>query len=134
MAGEAGVAHGADTALAAAVPLEQPLVDAKRALDAAKDQRSLQHRGGRGDPRVKGGKLGRAAATLASAELEHKIALAQRREALLGDAFIEVAGTLHPGVAIRIGTATVIVDEPVRSVRFSFDPETRTVRTERFVR
>ena len=83
---------------------------------------------------MKGGKLGRAAATLASAELEHKIEIAQRREALLGDAFIEVAGTLHPGVAIRIGAATAVIDEPARSVRFSFDLETRTLRTERFVR
>jgi uncharacterized protein len=134
VAGEAGVAHGADTTLAVAVPLEQPVLDAKRAVDTAKEQRSLQPRSLRSDGRAKGGKIGRAAATLANTELERKIALAQRREALLGDAYIEVTGTLHPGVAVRVGTATLVLEESTACARFSFDPETRTIRAERFVR
>ncbi len=142
---EAGAALGTSTMLAAGVPLERPLLDAKRAIERAKEQRALVHgllaRGtarfdhsARNDARAKGGKAGRAAAALASSELERKVALANRRSELLAGAFIEISGPLHPGVSLQIGGATLTVEEPGAALRCSFDPETRALRTERFVR
>jgi uncharacterized protein (DUF342 family) len=134
VAQEAGVAQGAFTALAAAVPIERPVLDAKRAIDSAKDQRHLLHKSARNDARPKGGKLGRAAASLVSAELERKVALAERREQLLPAAFIEVRGAVHPGVTIQIGNAVHTIEEPASCLRFSFDIQTRLIRSEGFVR
>lgn len=133
VAREAGVAQGVATILATAIPVERPMLDAKRSVESAKDQRRL-HKSARTDERSKGGKAGRLAATLASAELERKIALAQRRDELLPAAFIEVSGTVHPGVTIQVGAASLVIDQPATFVRFSFDSLTRQVRTERFVR
>lgn len=130
--GDAGAAQGTDTLLCAGVPLEHDALEAKRAVQAAKDQRSL-HKGGR-EERGKGGKAGRLAAALASAELERKIAHAERCAALVAEAYVEINGTAQPGTRVQLGTATYAVDEPIKSVRFVFDPGTRGVRAERYVR
>lgn len=131
---EAGIALGANTALATAVPIERPILDAKRAVEKAKDLRALVQKSARGDERGKGGKAGRVAAALAGAELERKVAIAEQREALLPHAFVEINGPVHPGVMVQIGNASLTVDEPSSAVRFTFDPETRKLRAERFVR
>jgi uncharacterized protein (DUF342 family) len=134
VAREAGVAQGAATELASACPIERPVLAAKRSVASAKDQRQLVHKSARNDERGKGGKAGRATASLQSAELSRKVELAKRRDELLPDAFVEVSGTVHPGVMIQIGTATLSVDQAAQGVRFSFDLQTRKVRTERIVR
>jgi uncharacterized protein (DUF342 family) len=134
VAREAGVAQGVATELTSALPIERPVLAAKRSVASAKDQRQLVHKSARNDERGKGGKAGRATATLQSADLVRKVELAQRRDALLPDAFVEVSGTVHPGVTIQIGTATLTVDQADQGVRFSFDFLTRKIRTERFVR
>jgi uncharacterized protein (DUF342 family) len=131
---EAGIALGAHTELSAAVPIKRPVMDAKRVVDRAKELRALVHKSARNEQRGKGGKAGRAAAALASAALERKVELAEQREALLPHAFIEVSGPIHPGVMVHIGNASLGIDEPSSGLRFSFDFETRQVRTERFVR
>lgn len=128
---EAGAALGTGTALATGVPLERPLLDAKRAIERAKEQRAIVHRGARDDTRAKGGKMGRAGAGLTAMELEHKVALASRRSELLNVAFIEISGIVHPGVSLQIGGTTLTVEEPDAALRCSFDPETRALRTER---
>jgi uncharacterized protein (DUF342 family) len=134
VAAEAGVAQGVSTALASALPLERPVLAAKRSVETAKEQRQLVHKSVRDDERGKGGKAGRAKSELASADLERKIALAQRRDELLPEAFIEVRGTVHAGVTIQLGAASLSIDQSTSCVRFSFDAETRQIRTERFVR
>lgn len=134
VAREAGIAQGAATELASALPLERPVLVAKRSVANAKEQRQLVHKSARNDERGKGGKAGRAQAAQASEELARKIEFARRRDELLPTAFIEVSGAVHPGVRVQIGHATLSVEEPASGVRFSFDSVTRSVRTERFVR
>jgi hypothetical protein len=132
---EAGSLHGgADTTLVAGVPLERPLLEAQGALDIAKEQRMLELRAdasGRGGARAKGGKLGRAHTELKRAEIERMVARAQRRELLLSTAHVHVLGVAHSGVAVCIGDARLLLDQPIQGARFSLDAETRLVRTER---
>jgi uncharacterized protein (DUF342 family) len=145
---DAGAPSGVDTLLAAGLPVEQPLTEIRRALDAAKQQRALRSRAAFGarEPRAapfgarggaergKSGKLERAGAALARSELDGKLELAARRTALLPHASVEVRGTAHTGVTVQIGSARLIVDPALTAVRFHFDAETRQVRWERLVR
>jgi uncharacterized protein (DUF342 family) len=138
---EVGAPSGGDTLLVAGVPVEQPLAEIRRALEAAKQQRALRNRSLRGPnagtralpERGKSGKQERAGAALARSELDHKRALAQRRAALLPQASIEVRETVHAGVTVQIGSARLFVDPALSRVRFRFDCETRQVRWERLV-
>ncbi len=52
----------------------------------------------------------------------------QRRRELVAAAQIVIQGTGHPGVEIRIGEHTRILDHLVRNVVFSLDPETAEIR------
>lgn len=83
-----------------------------------------------GGERSKAGKSGRARAALASDTLGETLGRAQRREELLGCAFVEVRGTLYPGAVIRIGDRHYEVDWDAHAVRVSFDVEARTLRVE----
>ena len=58
----------------------------------------------------------------------------QRRELLLSTAHVQVLGVAHAGVAVHIGDARVVLDQPIQGVRFSFDTETHLIRTERSTR
>jgi uncharacterized protein (DUF342 family) len=135
---QAGALSGGATLLAAGVPLERPLDEVRRALDAAKQERALRGRSfgaARAAPeRGKQGKRERASAALVRDALEHKLQLAAQREMLLGAAAIEVRGTAHVGVTVRIGEAQLVVESPLSNVRFSFDRGLRSVRSERLVR
>jgi hypothetical protein len=41
---------------------------------------------------------------------------------------------VHPGVSLQIGGASWTAEEPSAALRCSFDPETRSLRRERFLR
>ena len=134
---EAGSARGTGTLIAAAMPLARPLLDVRRVLDTAKEERLMQPapRMRRGESeRAKGGKGGRAQLEREREDLAHKVALAERRQELMQTAFIHVLGPARAGVTIQIGTQTMNLNEDVRNARFSFDPETRCVRMERTAR
>jgi hypothetical protein len=123
-----------DTVIEAAVPREEPEADARRAIEASKLERMVGRRlpgprSGTGD-RAKGGKLARELADVQRADLEHKIERAERIEALLPHAFIEVRGTAHAGVHVRIGEARLLLQNTTRNVRFTLDVERQTIRTE----
>lgn len=131
---EAGTSRAAtSTSLAAGVPLERPLSDVRVVLDAAKNMRNVQrHAGVRGaDERAKGGKLGRAAATLEQQALARKAELAARRQQLLPKAYVEVLGMAHAGISVQIGVHSIQVQESVARVRFVYDAERNKIRTER---
>jgi uncharacterized protein (DUF342 family) len=133
-AGEAGSPHGGnDTRLEAGVASAEPLAEAQRAQDAAKQHRAAERRSGgflRGaGEREKGNKLGRVEAGLQRAELTRRVALRRRGAALVASASIEVTGVVHAGVMVIIGDARITVDRPMRQVRFVFDRETGTIST-----
>jgi uncharacterized protein len=136
---EAGAPDGTLTLLTAGEPIARAVGDVLSAVAAAKATRELGRQrssatGPRGDGRAKGGRTGRAQATIETAELRERIALAARREVLVHRAFVHVAGTAHEGVVIQIGPARLNVEGDVRSTRFTFDAETRSIATERHPR
>jgi len=134
---DAGAAHGGATLLAAGVPLPRPLLDVQRALATSKEQRQMQRSAGgvRGpSERPKGGKVGRAQLRIEGEQLAHKVVLAERRQELLPSARIDILGTGHLGVVIQIGTHSLVLDKLTSNARFSYDPQTRGIRTERPVR
>jgi hypothetical protein len=130
---EAGSLHGGpNTVLAAAVPLDRPVLDAQRALMGSKtmplvDRRRAQagRQGGRD------GKMARADVGLQRSELEQKVRRAERREFLLGSAHVHVPGMCYAGVVVEIGETRLVLEQDQRGVRFSFDRETRELRMER---
>jgi hypothetical protein len=136
VAQEAGSPHGGlSTVLSAAVPLERPVIEAQRALGAAKTMPLADRRGaaaGRSEAHCsKGGKLARTNAGLQRRELEQKVQRAERRELLLASAYVQVTGVCHAGVVVEIGEVRLVLDQDQRGVRFSFDRETRELRMER---
>lgn len=52
----------------------------------------------------------------------------RRRKHLESIAHVDVLGVAHPGVVVRIGEQELVVNEPLRGVRFSLDPDTRQLR------
>ena len=136
IANEVGSAHGKETEIAVAEPLELPVESALRALDAAKTLRAA--RPGFGDSRSgpgreKGGKVGRVVAELQRAEIERLGAQALRRAALRPIAFIQV-GRAHPGVTLRIADRKLLVEREIRAARFSLDGETGDLRMDTVVK
>ena len=127
---EVGSENGVITLLKSAEPLELPAAEAQRLIATAKTQRLSERVRGRSDDRAKGGKIGRAKATAAAQEIQRLAERASHRESLLADARIEVT-LAHPGVVIQIGEATATVATATRATRFSFDHETRSLRSER---
>ena len=124
----------AETVIEAAVPREHAETDARRAFEAAQARRRVARRtqrppAGTAD-RAKGGKLARNLADVQSSELARKIERAERVDALLPQAFIEVRGTAHPGVQVRIGQARLLLQDTTHNVRFTLDLERQTIRTE----
>jgi uncharacterized protein (DUF342 family) len=130
MVNEAGAASGITTRLVAGEPLELPVVEARRAIAAAKAERAALRRGGRNDARAKGGKLGRTRAALSADELLRAAERAKQRQALLDTASIRVT-LAHEGVEIAIGDARVTLDQPVRRARYRFDRELGCLRCDR---
>jgi hypothetical protein len=127
---EAGAPNGVDTWLMAGEPLELPTYEAQRAIATMRSERhSMRARGGASD-REKGGKIGRARAELDAAAVQRLAERARRREALIQTASIQIVMG-HPGVGVRIGNAQLMLDEPARAVRISFDPETATLRVDK---
>jgi len=101
----------------------------------------LSHRGGGGRPSLVGLQAVRPGAyRIASSrsslpaipvmEIRDAAALAAQREALAQVAFVHVAGVLHAGVVVQIGSARFNVDQSVRGVRFTLDPESKQVRVD----
>ena len=136
VAQEAGSLHGGlNTVLSAAVPLERPVVKARRALGAAKTMPRADRRAaaaGRSQAECSnGGKLARAKADLQRSELEQMVQRAERRELLLSSAHVQVTGVCHAGVVVEIGEVRLVLDQDQRGVSFSFDRETRALRMER---
>lgn len=127
---EAGAPNGIETRLAVGEPLELPVSEAQRLIATVKAERAAARLGGRSDDRSKGGKAGRLRTDLDSQEIRRLAERAKRREQLLASAHIEIT-LAHPGVKIRIGDAQVILDEPVRSARYSLDGEHLTIRSEK---
>ncbi|HEY5957728.1 MAG TPA: FapA family protein [Polyangiaceae bacterium] len=127
---EVGAQSGISTRLAVGEPLTLPIVEAKRAILAAKSARAALRRAGRDNEREKGGKAGRARAALTADELQRAAEHAKRKESLLDSASVQVV-LAHPGVEIRIGEAHVTLDAPARAARYSFDRDTGRLRCER---
>ncbi len=137
VAGQLGNAHSAtDTLIVIGEPLASPVGDAQRRLDQAKAERLAQRRSfaprgfGQG-ARQKGGKLGREQASFAESELLRKVERIKQRDQLLWTAFVQVQGTIHPGVKLQMGEASISFAELTHATRFTFDPETRCIRSER---
>lgn len=132
VASEAGAPRGSvSTTLAAAVVLDPSLRDAKRTFLAAKERRRLErHAGGGvrgGATRAKGGKASLGTAAQAREELERRVQIARTRAELLHTAFVQIRGTAYAGVMIALGEHRLVLDQDVTGVRFSFDPEPRTI-------
>jgi uncharacterized protein (DUF342 family) len=121
-----------DTVIEAGVPREAPEADARTVLESAKAERMAVRYGGGNSlaPHGKGGRHARELAGVQRGALARKIERAQRIAALLPHAFVEVRGTAHPGVHIRIGDARVVLDKAMRKVRFTLDLERRIIRAE----
>jgi uncharacterized protein (DUF342 family) len=126
---EVGAPNGVATRLVAGEPLENPVLEVKRAIATAKAERAASRRGGRNDDRAKGGKAGRARASLAADDLQRAAERARCREALLDTASIQVV-LAHPGVEIAIGEARLTLEAPVRSARYSLERESCRLRCE----
>jgi hypothetical protein len=132
---EAGTSHDrSPTLLSAGEPLDDALIDAQRALRVARLERAAQRRPGAGADRGKGGKLGRAHASAQREDVARKLARAELRERLITTAFVAVSGTAHAGLVVRIGACAITLEQPDRAVRFWYDRETRTIRTQRNAR
>lgn len=129
---DAGTSSQTETVVEAAVPREQPEADVRSALRSVKLQRVVAQRMARSGTadRPKGGKLARELADAQRAELARKIERAERQNALLPSAFVEVRGTAYAGVRVHIGPARLLVQNPIRNVRFTFDLERSAIRTE----
>jgi hypothetical protein len=129
---EAGSPRGSiSTTLAAAVVLDSSLADVMDAFVAAKARRTLERQSGgalRGNgARPKGGKLGLESVALQREELARRLRHAQNRERLLPTAFVEVGGTAYAGTMIVLGEHRLLLERDVTAVRFSVDPESRTI-------
>lgn len=127
---EAGSPQGITTELVAGEPLDRELLAVRKALEATKKGRLVDRRASHDSS----GKVGRASAALDEEALNLKIALLRRRAELAPAARVEVIGLAHPGVVVRIGDERKTIDEPMRGVRISLDPETRQLRFERIRR
>ncbi len=137
VAGQLGNAHSAtDTLIVIGEPLASPVGDAQKRLDMAKAERLAQRRSfaprafGQG-ARQKGGKLGREQASFAESEVLCKVERIKQRDQLLLTAFVQVQGTIHPGVKLQMGEASISFTELTHANRFTFDPEMRLIRSER---
>jgi len=124
----------ADTIIEAGVPREDPAADARVLLVAAKAQRMGARlvpgpRAGIGE-RGKGGRLARELGAVRETELARKIERAERIAALLPRAFVEIRGSAHAGVDVRIGEARLLLQETAHNVRFTLDVENQTIRSE----
>ena len=136
---EAGTAAGSATLLRVGEPLELPdLAEVQRAVVMQKLRR-MAERGGvrealgaRGGARGKGGKLGRLDAAWSALELQERAAYAERRVALERSAVVEL-GLAHPGVELRIGSASLNLQQLARGLRYALDPETGQLCAERIV-
>jgi uncharacterized protein (DUF342 family) len=134
---QAGAPSGGATTLCAGHPLDRSLLDVRRAINAAKEQRVLQHRGGglRGDgERSKGGKIGRDQAGLVGHEVAGKARFAERRAELLSTAQVQIAGRAYPGVLIQIGVHSLLLEDSVSNARFVFDPQKRIIHMDKGLR
>ena len=130
---EAGSPRGSiSTTLAAAVVLDPSLADVMEAFAVAKARRTIQRQSGgpprRDGARAKGGKVGLASVALEREETARRVRQAQTRERLLPTAFVEVAGTAYAGTMIVLGNHRLLLERDVTAVRFSVDPESRTIR------
>ena len=137
---EAGTPAGTATLLHAGEPLELPdLAEVQRAVVMQKLRR-MAERGGvrdafgaRGGSRGKGGKLGRLDAAWSAEELQERAEHARRRSELERSALVEL-GLAHQGVELRIGAARLNLQQSVRALRYTLDPETGQLRAEGIVR
>jgi hypothetical protein len=125
---DAGAADGTRTWLVAGEPVPVPQDPVVVAVERAKAARAIgRARGALADLEgrcdAKRGKTGRGQAVLATRALSEAVALAGRREVLSRTAFVVVSGEALPGVVVQIGGAALELDEPMRGVRFSVDPE-----------
>jgi len=128
---EAGAPHGTQTLLLAGEPLDNPITDAERLIQAQKTGRRLGITKTRCvESQKSSGKVVRRELSLKDTEIEQLLAREQRRESLAGSATIEV-GHAHPGVTLRIGHAEVMLGAPVHSARFRLDPERKTLVQEK---
>jgi hypothetical protein len=128
---------GATTVLAAAIPLARPVADVHARAPASTPLRALAHRAGglRGDgARAKGGKLGRAHASVERERLTRVAQLAERRRQLLATAFVHVTGTASPGVVVRLGERVITLERPTTATRFRWDEATGDVAQEKVQR
>jgi uncharacterized protein (DUF342 family) len=131
---EAGSPRGSvSTTLAAAVVLDGSLAEVMQVLVAAKARRTLERQRGAGErsadgARAKGRKLGLESVALQREEVARRVRHAQNRARLLPTAFVEVGGTAYAGTLIVLGEHRLLLEENFSAVRFSVDPEQRTIR------
>ena len=117
-----------ETTLTAGVPIERPVLDARRLIDIARRVRLLTRQAEvavRAGERGKGGKFGRGVSTLARGQIAHMVERAAQRQKLARTASIEVRGAIHPGVTLQIGDARRVFDRTSFGGRFSLDPDSQ---------
>jgi len=130
---DAGTAATSATVIEAGVPREDPEGDARNVLQTEKARRLVARTPGPRGKIADGAKSGKLTRELASGQksaLARKIERAERTAALLPRAFIEVRGSVHAGVLVRIGNARLLLEETMQNVRFTLDLESHTIRTE----
>jgi uncharacterized protein len=132
VAKEAGAPSGVVTRLTAGEPLTLPVERVQQLISTLKAERMAERAGGRSSDRAKGGKIGRVRAELDAEQVQRLAERARRREALLRDASIQI-GLAHPGVSICFGAAHVAIDELARSLRYSYDGATASIRIEKAI-
>jgi len=115
----AGTANGAPTLLAVA-----DVVDEQAELVRSTNQDSKANRNFGRPARDGDGPSGKSARTALKSDdraRNERLRIVQRQRALLREATITVTGTVHAGVRIRFGDATLVVDTPRTHVRFRWD-------------
>ena len=126
VADEIGAASGVETLVVVAVAAEAEEALAKIERAEANRRRSARKRGG-GDRAGKSGKAARAGLGADEEAIQARLALRRERRELLARAFIEVNGTIHPGVTLVFGDRELKIQETLRAVRFRWDAENRTI-------
>lgn len=115
----AGTANGAPTLLAVA-----DVVDEHAEVVRATNQDTKVNRNFGRPARDLNGPSGKSARTAMKSDdraRTERLRVVQRQRALLQGASITITGTLHAGVRIRFGDASLVVDTPRTHVRFRWD-------------
>jgi len=127
----AGTAAGTKMTLIAAVPLAAQTDSALARLNEFKRQRHTRAMTRTNGP-SKTLAAGKSRHSLVRPPVSVTLLASQQREleALQAEAFIAITSVIHPGVTLRIGTASLTIEATHRAARFRFDPDTKTLIAE----